>query len=158
MLIAWHDETFSKGKWNGSFLSLTNITFYAVCLLPFNFSADFNLHSTFITLMLFTTNKLRNNPTLTYYPVLQLTLRPLYNIKRYFPQPTSAKCNSVRKPYTNLPDTPAALASASKYFEMLPAPPGALESALRFCKSILTCSWKHLQWGRCIQDATKFDN
>jgi len=35
---------------------------------------------------------------------------------------SSANCNSVRKPYTNLPDTPVALASASKYFERLPAP------------------------------------
>jgi len=36
---------------------------------------------------------------------------------------SSAKCNSVRKPYTNLSDTPVALARASKYFQMLPAPP-----------------------------------
>jgi hypothetical protein len=35
---------------------------------------------------------------------------------------TSAKCNSGRKPYANLSDTPVALASASKYFQMLPAP------------------------------------
>jgi len=35
----------------------------------------------------------------------------------------SAKCNSVRKPYANLSDTPVALASASMYFQMLPAPP-----------------------------------
>jgi hypothetical protein len=60
-------------------------------------------------------------------------------------QLSSAKCNSVRKPYANLPDTPVALASASKYFQMLPAPPGALQSALRLCKSSLTCSSKHLQ-------------
>jgi len=40
---------------------------------------------------------------------------------------------------------------------MLPAPPGALQSALRLCKSILTCSWKHLHWWRFIQDATTFD-
>jgi hypothetical protein len=52
----------------------------------------------------------------------------------------SAKCNSVRKLYANLPDTPVALVSASKYFQMLPTPPGALQSALRLCKSILTCS------------------
>jgi len=71
--------------------------------------------------------------------------------------PTSAKCNLVRKPYTNLQDTPVALASVSKHFQMLPAPPGALQSALRLCKSILTCSWKHLQWWRRIQADTRFD-
>jgi hypothetical protein len=48
----------------------------------------------------------------------------------------SAKCNSVRKPYANLSDTPVALASASKYFQMLSAPPAALINALRLCKSI----------------------
>jgi hypothetical protein len=52
----------------------------------------------------------------------------------------SAKFNSVRKLYANLSDTPAALASASKYFQMLLAPPGALQNALRLCKRILTCS------------------
>jgi len=36
-------------------------------------------------------------------------------------KPASAKCNFVRKPYANLPHTPVALASASKYFQMLPA-------------------------------------
>ena len=65
-----------------------------------------------------------------------------------------AKCKSVRKSYAILPDTPVALTSASKCFQMLPAPPGALQSALRLCKSILRCSWKHLQLWRCIQDAT----
>jgi len=29
--------------------------------------------------------------------------------------------------------------------------------SLRLCKSILRCSWKHLQLWRCIQDATRFD-
>jgi len=33
------------------------------------------------------------------------------------------------------------------------SPPGAKQSALRLCKSILRCSWKHLQLWRCIQDA-----
>jgi len=28
---------------------------------------------------------------------------------------------------------------------------------LRLCKSILRCSWKHLQLWRCIQDAMRFD-
>ena len=56
----------------------------------------------------------------------------------------SAKCNSVRKTYTHLPDTPVALTSASEYFQMLPAPPGALQSSPRLCKSILTGFWKHL--------------
>jgi hypothetical protein len=70
---------------------------------------------------------------------------------------TSAKCNSVRKPYINLSDTPVALASASKYFQKLPAPPRVLHNALRPCKSILTCSWKNLQWWRYIQDATRLD-
>jgi len=71
---------------------------------------------------------------------------------------TSTKCKSVRKPHTNLPDTPVAFTSASKYCQMLPGPPGALQSALRLCKSILRCSWKHLQVWRYIQDATRFDN
>jgi len=35
--------------------------------------------------------------------------------------PTSAKCISVQKPYSNLPGSLLALASASKYFQMLPA-------------------------------------
>jgi len=69
----------------------------------------------------------------------------------------SAKCNSVRKPYSNLPDTLVALASVFKDFQVLPAPAGALQSALRLCKNILTCSWKHLKWWRCIQNATRFD-
>jgi len=68
---------------------------------------------------------------------------------------TSAKCNSVRKPYATLPDTLVALTTASKYSQMLPAPPGALQSAFRLCKSILTSSSKHLKWWRCIQDATR---
>jgi len=34
----------------------------------------------------------------------------------------SVKWNSVWKPYTNLPDTPVALACASKYFQLLFAP------------------------------------
>jgi len=68
---------------------------------------------------------------------------------------TSGRCNSVWKPHANLPDTPVALTSASQYFQMLPAPPGALQCALGLCKSILRCSWKHLQLWRCIQDATR---
>jgi len=67
---------------------------------------------------------------------------------------SSAKCISVQKPHTNLPDTPVALTSASKYFQMLPGPPGALQCALRLCNSILRCTWKHQQLWRCIQDAT----
>ena len=70
--------------------------------------------------------------------------------------PTLAKCNSVQKPYTNLPDTPIAVTSTSKYFQMLPAPPGAFQSALKLCKGILMCSGKHLDWWRCIQYATRF--
>jgi len=66
---------------------------------------------------------------------------------------TSAKCNSVRKPHPILPDTPGDLTSASKYFQTLPDPPWAKQSALRLCKSILRCSWQHLQLWRCIQDA-----
>jgi hypothetical protein len=38
---------------------------------------------------------------------------------------TSAKCNSVRKLYTNLLDTSAALASAYKSIQMLPTSPAA---------------------------------
>jgi hypothetical protein len=53
---------------------------------------------------------------------------------------TSAKCKSVQKPYTTLPDPLVAVTSASKYFQMLPAPPGALQCARRLCKSILKCS------------------
>jgi hypothetical protein len=68
---------------------------------------------------------------------------------------SSAICNSVCKPYTNLPDTPVALNSRSKYFQMLPAPPGALERALRLWKSILTCTRKHLERWRYIQNATR---
>jgi len=73
-------------------------------------------------------------------------------------QATSAKCKSVRKPHANLPYTPAALTSASKYFQMLPAPTGALQSALRLCKSILRCSGKRLQLWMGIQNATRIDN
>jgi len=62
----------------------------------------------------------------------------------------------VGKLYANHPDTPVALVSASKYCHMLQTPPGALQSALRLCKSILTCSWKHLQCWRCIQDSARF--
>jgi len=70
---------------------------------------------------------------------------------------SSAKCQSVPKPHTNLPDTPVALTSASKYFQMLPGPPRAFQSALRLCKSILRCSRKHVQLWMCIEDATRFD-
>jgi len=70
---------------------------------------------------------------------------------------SSAKCKSLRQPHANLPDTPVALTSASKYFQMLPGSPGALQSALRLCKSILRCSWKHLQFWMWIQDTTGFD-
>jgi hypothetical protein len=67
----------------------------------------------------------------------------------------SAICNSVWKRYAYLPDTSVALSTASKYFQILPAPHGGLQSALRLCKSILTCSWKHLEWWTCIQDAAR---
>jgi hypothetical protein len=76
----------------------------------------------------------------------------------HFIAASSAKWNLVRKPYANLSDTPVALDSACKYFQMLPALSGALQNALRLCKSILRYSWKRLQWGRCVQDATKFDD
>jgi len=72
--------------------------------------------------------------------------------------PASAKCKSVRKPYANLPDTPVAHTSASKYFQMLAAPLGLLQGDLRLRKSIHRCSWKHLQRWRWIQDATRFDD
>jgi len=65
----------------------------------------------------------------------------------------SAECNSVWKPHAILSDTPGDLTIASKSFQTLPDPPGAKQSALRLCKSILRCSWKHLQLWRCIQDA-----
>ena len=53
---------------------------------------------------------------------------------------TSAKCKSVRKPQTNLQDTPVDLTGAPKSFQMLPGHPGAKQSALRLCKSILRWS------------------
>jgi len=65
----------------------------------------------------------------------------------------STKWNSVRKPHAFLPDTPGNLIRASKYFQMLLDPPGAGQSSLRLCKSILRCSWKHLQLWRCIHHA-----
>jgi len=70
----------------------------------------------------------------------------------------AAKCKSVRKPYTKLPDSQVALISASKYFQMLPGPPAALQTAVQLCKSIFRCSRKHLQLLWCIQDDTRFDN
>jgi len=54
------------------------------------------------------------------------------------PKPTSAKCELVQKPNSNLPDTPVAITNAAKYFQMVPGHPGALQSTLRLCKSILT--------------------
>jgi len=74
-----------------------------------------------------------------------------------FREETSAKCISVRKPLANLPHTPVDLTSASMYFQMLPGHSGALQSDLRLCKSILRCSWKHLQLWRCIQYAMRLD-
>jgi len=59
--------------------------------------------------------------------------------------PTWSKCKSVRKPRADLPDTLVDLTSAFKYFQILPGPPGALQCALRLFKSILRCSWKHMQ-------------
>jgi len=67
--------------------------------------------------------------------------------------PTSAKCKLVRKPHTNLSDTLVNCTSAYKYFQMIPVPTGAKQRPLRLYKSILRCSWKHLQLWRCIQDA-----
>jgi hypothetical protein len=64
----------------------------------------------------------------------------------------SAKCNSVWKPHSILPDTWGDLSSASEYFQMLPDAPGAKQSAFRLCKSILRCFWKHMQLWRSIQD------
>ena len=40
----------------------------------------------------------------------------IWKISKGFVVPTSAKCNSVRKPHAILPDTPGDLTSASKYF------------------------------------------
>jgi len=54
------------------------------------------------------------------------------------------KCKSVQKPHTNLPDSPVALTSTSKYFQMLPAPPGAWQRPLRLYRSILRCFWKYM--------------
>jgi len=65
----------------------------------------------------------------------------------------SAKCKLVWKPQTNLPDSLADRTSVFKYFLMPPGPPGSKQSALRLYKSILRCSWKHLQLWRCIHDA-----
>jgi hypothetical protein len=70
---------------------------------------------------------------------------------------TLAKSTSFQKPHANLPDTPVALTSGSKYVQMLWGPPGEFQSALRLCKSILWCSWKDLQLWMCIQDAKRFD-
>jgi len=78
-------------------------------------------------------------------------------VSEIFQTPTSAKCKSVQKPYANLPDTPVALTSASKYFQMLPGLPGALWSALRLSKRFPGGSRKHLQLWRCYQDGTRFD-
>jgi hypothetical protein len=66
-----------------------------------------------------------------------------------------AKFKLVQKPHTNHTDIPLALSSTSKYFQMLPGPPGALQCALKLGKSILRCSWQHLQLWRCIQDAMR---
>jgi len=66
---------------------------------------------------------------------------------------TSAKCQSVRKPHPNLPDTPVNRTSASKYFQILPGPCWAKYRPLRHYKSSVRCSLKHLQLRRCIQDA-----
>jgi len=77
-----------------------------------------------------------------------------YSIDTYS---TSAQSKLVRRPHANLPDTPVNFTIASKYFQMVPGPPGAKQSALRLCKFILTCSWKHRQLWRCIQDTTRFD-
>jgi len=65
---------------------------------------------------------------------------------------TSAKCKSVRKKYAILPDTLGNITSTSIYFKMLPDSPRSKQCALRLCKSMLRCSWKHLQLWRCIQD------
>jgi len=65
----------------------------------------------------------------------------------------SAECNSVRKRHAILPNTLGDLTSASKYFQTLPDPPGDKQSALRLRRSIVRCSWKHLQLWRCIGGA-----
>jgi hypothetical protein len=70
------------------------------------------------------------------------------SLGRHLDTMTSGNGKSVWKPYANLPDTPVALTCASVYFHILAAPPEALESAVRLCKSILGCSWKHLQLWR----------
>jgi len=80
--------------------------------------------------------------------------QPLNEIKKS--ATTSTKCKLVCKPQANLPDTPEALASTSKYFLILLGPPGGVNSALKLCTSILSCFWKWLQWWRCSQDATRF--
>jgi len=59
---------------------------------------------------------------------------------------TSARCKLVQKPHPNLPDTPVALTSDSKYFQMLPGPLELcnvlLESARAFSDSPEgTCSY-----------------
>ena len=173
----------SKERRKGTSPTPNNLSLYTLHLPPSNCSSCSDVPSKYPTMILHTTNTTLFNMTTPQHPILQ-HLRPLpYHNKLYrhhlnifpshhrvyqhlrlsvtlislYPPSTSAKCNLVQKPYANLPDTPVALTCASKYFQMLPAPPGALQSALRLCKSILMCSWKHLQWWRYIQDATRFD-
>jgi len=69
----------------------------------------------------------------------------------------SAKCKLVLKSHTNLAETLLFLIIAPEYCHMLPGPPGAMQRALRLYKSILRCSWKHLQLWRSTQDAMSFD-
>jgi len=56
-------------------------------------------------------------------------------------RPSTAKCKSVLKLHTILPDTPVDHTGASMYFQILPGPPGAKHSALRLYKSNLRYSF-----------------
>ena len=69
-------------------------------------------------------------------PEAEATFRCQLEIMKMKGEQTSAKCKLFRKPHANLPDSPVALAGASKYLQMLLGPPKAVHHALRLCKSI----------------------
>ena len=68
-----------------------------------------------------------------------------------------AKCKSVRKPHTNLPDTPADLTGALKWFQMFPGPPWTKQSVLSHARAFSGALESTGSYGgafRMLQDLT----
>jgi len=81
-----------------------------------------------------------------------VNLRAVYQETGEIADETTAQCQSIQRSHASHLDSPVVLTLAPEFLQALPGPPAAIQSALRLYKSILRCSWKHVQLWRGIRD------